>query len=117
MLGAPSNADDLQLHTGPEGPLIVHKDVHEGRKRGGQLTLGTPLKIRVSSGGSISKELTFEDLDEIMARHVDPIFEKFQEVVRHRYRSETGRGRDLGAKVPNYNWFNPQDYQQTVLLH
>lgn len=75
----------LQLNTGQEGDLIVHKDVHEGRKRGGQLTLGTPLKIQVSGGGgTMKKELTFEDLDEIMARYVTPMYEKFQEVVRNR---------------------------------
>ena len=68
-----------------EADLIVHKDVVEGRKRGGQLTLGTPLKIQVSGGGgSMKKELTFEDLDEIMARYVTPVFDRFQEVMKNR---------------------------------
>ncbi len=72
----------MQLHTTPEGDLIIHKDIKEGRKKGGPLTLGKPLKIVIST--SMKKEQTFEDLDEIMARYVEPLFERYQEVVKHR---------------------------------
>lgn len=74
----------LQLHKTSEGDLVIHKDVQEGRKRGGQLTLGTPLKIQLSSGGGMNNQLTFEDLDEIIARYVEPMCERFQEVIKHR---------------------------------
>jgi hypothetical protein len=74
----------MQLNDGQSGDLIVHRDVKEGRKRGGQLTLGTPLRIQTSNSSTMRKEETFEDLDEIVARYVEPTFEKFQEVVQHR---------------------------------
>ena len=74
----------VQLHDGQSGDLIIHRDVKEGRKRGGQLTLGHPLKIQTSNSSTITKEETFEDLDEIVARYVEPLFDNFQTVVKHR---------------------------------
>ena len=70
------------MHTFSNEDLVIHKDIREGKKKGGHLSLGTPLKITIST--SLKKEETFEDLDEIMARYVEPLFEKFQEVVNHR---------------------------------
>jgi hypothetical protein len=69
---------------GQSADLIIHRDVKEGRKRGGQLTLGTPLRIQTSNSSTMRKEEVFEDLDEIVARFVEPMVEKFQEVVKHR---------------------------------
>ena len=72
----------MQVHATEDGDIIIHKDIREGKKRGGHLTLGTPLKITISH--SLKKEETFEDLDEIMARYVEPLLEKYQEVINHR---------------------------------
>lgn len=61
----------------------MHKDVKEGPKRGGQLTLGTPLTM-ITTGNKTEER--FEDLDEILARYAEPLAEKVQQVVTHRCR-------------------------------
>lgn len=72
----------MQLYSGPSGDdIIMHKDVKEGRKKGGQLTLGTPLTLLTDGNKTEEK---FEDLDEILARFAEPMAERVQQVVKHR---------------------------------
>ena len=72
----------LQLHQGQEGALIFHRDVAEGRKRGGALTLGT--RLRLVTGSNDKALESFEDLDEILARYAEPLADKVQAIVSHR---------------------------------
>ena len=80
MDGVLKSGGCMQIYDGPEGSLVVHKDVVEGAKRGA-LGLGTPLKLTTDGN---KREEEYEDLDEIIARFVDPYAAMCQQVTDHR---------------------------------
>lgn len=69
------------------GSVFQHMHIYEGPKGGmgtqASLRLGTPLTIGWHAL-NLKAEEKYEDLDEIVARFVDPYFERVREVTRHR---------------------------------
>ena len=56
------------------------KEGSKGRSMGSHLQLGTPLTIATSAGTE-----DFEDLDEIVARYVEPYAATVRSIVGHRH--------------------------------
>ena len=80
----------VKLFDGPgTGPIILHRDVHESRttatsatrRAGAHLQLKPPLTVGVGAAGMTD---AFDDVDELLARYVDPLCACARDVARHR---------------------------------
>ncbi|KAK9828928.1 hypothetical protein WJX72_002842 [[Myrmecia] bisecta] len=74
----------LKVHAGEEGPLVLHQDIQEAKKGGGagpgaHLKLGTPLTVEAPGHRE-----AYEDLDEVLARYVEPYMANIKALVGHR---------------------------------
>ena len=73
-----------QLHNGAHGAIVLHRDVREAPKAkagGAHLQLGLPLTVGLGAAGL---EETFEDLDELLARYVEPLAAAAAALAAHR---------------------------------
>ena len=84
----------VKLHHGAHGPIILHRDVLEAGKArkanggaagaaggGGHLALGLPLTVGLGAAGLKS---TYDDLDELLARHAEPLASTAAALAAHR---------------------------------
>ena len=76
----------VKLHHGSHGPIILHRDVVEaGKSRSasgpGHLALGLPLTVGLGAAGLKER---YDDLDELLARHAEPLAAAAAGLAAHR---------------------------------
>ena len=90
--------------------IFLHYDIKEGKKPGvghtANLALGSPLTI---------DGVEYEDLDEVYARHVEPIVSHLKQMIRHRkFRRGTRRDVDQRLKAEMARQPNTRPYALSV---
>lgn len=89
--------------------LYTHLEIREGGKRGGaaaNLQLGSPLFVATAGE---EQPLAYEDLDEVIARHVEPLADRIRALLDHRkFRS--------GSQLDVDSWLQDEKRKHPQLL-